>query len=249
MTSKPPFLLADAIENWRLGIVVATIVLALLVAGLLTRAPYIAEAKVDIGGVSSVSENSGVVRFQPFETAEAVEDFFSRYVLVNSPFNAGNSCSAAATYSPDGLRLKLLCRGKSENQIREMILSSLKPLLDRHANFYALAEKYYGKRLYLIEREIREREKIVNLLRKTPTSVLSEMNIIEQQIIIERLREREAFERLLGGRVRPSRFEEANIAVVDRRPGLKVWVVVLLLSLGSFLFVAAVSQRLKRIEA
>ena len=249
MNSKNPILilLAGAIESWRLGAVVATTLLALLTAGLLMRAPYMAEAIVDIGGISI--DREGLVRFQPFESADEIERFFTNYVFPNSPVNAGNNCSAKIIYSPDGLRLKMLCRGKSENQIRDMFFVSLKPLLDRHGNLYQLAEKYYEQRLYRVEREIREGERIVNLLRKAPTSVLSQTKIIENQINIEMLREAQAFEQLLGSRIKPSRFDEANISVVDRRPGIKVGVVVLLLSLGSGLVAAALLTRLKSIEA
>ncbi len=247
MKSSHPAFLSDAIENWRLGIIVATIVAIILALGLLMRAPYLAEAKVEIGGITTEGTN-GLVRFLPFETAEQIEEFYAKHVFVNPHLNPENKCSAKGVYFPVGLMVIISCRGEAENQVREMVSVMPKPLLDRHAKTYALAKTYYEQRLNRITREIHERGRIVDLFQKTPTSVLEEAEIIKQQISIEALRENQAFEQLLGSRVRSTHLDDASISVVNRQPVLRVWAVVLLLSLGSGLITAVFTAKLKQIE-
>jgi hypothetical protein len=245
VVSKLNNLFSEINEYWRIGTVAASIVLALLILGLLIRKPFIAEANVEIGGIIDLT--AGLVTFQPFEGANEVEPFFSKFVF-KLPIYSKNSCSVDVTYSVDGPRVKLICGARTEEQSRELILSAISRLEDRHKNFYEVANKFYGQRSTIIEVEIRERERIVGLLRSAQTSVLRQKEIIEQQIAIEKLRGHQALELQLGRRVRPTQIDAKNISIVDRRPSLKIWTIVLLMAISSGILVAVFFARLNRTE-
>lgn len=259
MLGKRPVLLAALAERWRYGVVAATIVAGLLTLGLLIRLPFAAEATVDIGGVISITDQPidiggmsdgdlGLVRFLPFEGSKQIEHFFTHGVFSGNPTGVYDVCTAKAVYSPNGLRLRVNCKGRSENQARELTVSALQPLLDRHARYYQLAKSFDLHRQTLAEKKMRGAARIIEVLRKPPVSRLVEAQIITHQLQIENLREQMALDRLLGNRVSPTQLDTKGVAVVDREPGLGVWIAVVVLALCSGVFMTMLAAMLRRIE-
>lgn len=240
--------LADVAARWRSGLMVASVVAALLTSGLLMRDPFLAKATVDIGGVLSGRGALPPVRLLPFESAYEMEQFFDREVFAKVPNGIKGVCTAKAAYSPDGLRLEINCRGRSESQVRERTLSALQPFLDRHARYYELAKNVDDERVRGIERRMLGLERMIEALSKPPVSGLSEAQLIARQLDIEEMRERMAVERLLGNQVSPTRLDAKGVSVANRRPGRGVWSAVLALAIGSGIFTAVFAARLKRIE-
>lgn len=252
--------LADIFAHWRIGLMVAVVVAGLLTLGLSMRPRYIADASVDIGGILSIAERPinmggilsedpvGLVRFLPFEGAKEVEHFFSHEVFAKVSNGFDGRCSAAAVYSPNGLRLKMTCRGGSESQVRELTLSALRPLLERHARHYEIAKTIDEQRQKLIERQIRGVEQMIAALRKPPVSSLSEALIIERQMKIENLHNQIAIERMLGNRASQTQIDTQGVSVVDRKPGFGVWAAVAFLALFAGLFVVVFAATLKHLE-
>jgi len=239
--------LADNFVHWRIGLMVAVVVAALLALGLSLRPRYIAVAMIDIGGVKSAA-SEGFVRFLPFDEAKEVESFFSHWVFAQASNGFDGRCSAVAVYSPNGQRLKMTCRGGSEGQVRELTLSALRPLFERHARRYEIAKTIDEQRQNLLERQIRSADQMIAALRKPPVSSSSEALIIEHQVRIENLRNQVAVERMLGNRVIHTQIDTQGVTVLDRKPGFGVLVAVAVLALFAGLFVVMFAASLKRLE-
>lgn len=239
--------LADYFAHWRIGLMATVVAAALLALGLSLRPRYVSEVVVDIGGVKSAA-SEGFVRFLPFDEAKEVESFFSHWVFAQASNGIDGRCSATAAYSPNGVRLKMTCRGGSESEVRELTLSTLRPLLERHARRYEIAKTIDEQRQKLIESRIRGAEQMIVALRKPPVSSLSEALIIEQQVKIENLHNQIAVERMLGNRVIHTQIDSQGVTVLDRKPGFGVLVAVAVLALFAGLFVMVFSASLKRLE-
>lgn len=242
-------LLADDFVHRRIGLMVAVVVAALLAMGLSLRPRYIAEATVDIGGISSMGDDPvGLVRFLPFEDGNAVEAFFSHEVFTKFSGGIDGRCSAAALYSPNGQRIKMTCRGENESQLRELTLSALSPLLERHARHYEILKTIEEQRQNFLDFQIRSADQMIAALRKPPVSSLSEALIIEHQVMIKKLLNHVSVERMLGNRVRQTQIDSKGITVRDRKPGLVIWAAVAVLALFSGLFTMVLSASLKRLK-
>jgi hypothetical protein len=177
-----------------------------------------------------------------------MEQFLDREVFAKGTNGIKGVCTAKAAYSPNGLRLEINCKGRSESQVRELTASALQPFLDRHARYYELAKDVDDERLRGIERRMLGLERMIEVLGKPPVSGLSEAQLIARQLEIEELRERMAIERTLGDQVKPTRLDAKGISIANRKPGPAVWAAVLALALGSGIFTAVFAARLKRVE-
>lgn len=249
MIRKPRAPLADIFVHWRIGLMAAVMVAGLLMLGLSMRPRFIAEATVDVGGILSITERPidmgnilgeppvGFVRFLPFEEPKVVERFYSHEVFAKVSNEFDGRCSVNAVYSPHGQQLKLTCRAGSESQVRELVLSALRPLLERHARHYEIAKTIDEQRQMFIEREMGGAKQMIEALRKPPISGLTEALIIEHQMKIESLNSQMAVERMLGNRVSQTQIDAQGISVIDRKLGFRLWAVVAVISLFTGLFV------------
>jgi len=246
MISKFRILLDDFVVHWRHGVITFILVASILAAGLLLRAPFQLMATVEIGGITF--KNDGKVKFQAYESANEIETFYEYYFSDNKSMDFSLPCAVKAIYSPDGQRIKVTCRGASENGVRDAVAMMLEPLMRRHQDFYEHAKDYYDSDLKELENQVDDKSAMIKALRKSPLTGIVEAEIIGIESDIKYIQNK--IKRSKNGvLISQTLLDQSNIQVLNRQPGLKVWVVVLLLSLGSGLFVAAFSARLKRIEA
>lgn len=234
--------------RWR-GILFAIIVSALLTLGLLMRSQFVGEASVDIGGTFYIQ--GGQPLFMPFEDGSRIEAFYNNWMFDTDTDSKGlfRSCSAKAAFSPDGQILNIHCGGRTEEEVRQTIMSAIRPLLNRHEKLYQMAMKINEKEKSTLKRQMSKSEKIIEVWRMAPTSAMSEAEIINQTANIEDNQERLMLINLLDDRFRPSKFNVDKILIINRKPNLETWLLVLLISLGAGAGVSLFSARIKEIEA
>ena len=237
---------ADNFVHLRIGLMASVVVAALLVLGLSLRHSYIAELKVDIGGVRSTS-TSGITQFTHFEEASNLEFFYSHHVFLKD-LNFNGHCSVDAVYSPNGQQLKITCKSDSEGQARALISFALFPLLERHMRPYELATIVYERNQNLIKSRIRHVKQMIVALQKPPVLSSSEAQIIALQEKVEQLHDQIELERMLGNGVLQTQIDSQGVSVRNRNPGFGVWAVVAVMALSVGLFVMMVTASIKRLD-
>jgi len=247
MPSKLQTLFSDAKEHWLVGVVISLIVFFTLILGLMLRYPYVAKVKVEIGGV--YFDSAGLMQFKSYQTSNDIESFYMNHVF-KLPIFPRNSCEAVAVSYVEGLQLQtiLTCRAKTEEQSRELIHLATKLLLDRHKIPYEMSKKAAERQKNSIELEILERKRILELMRTEKNNVLIQVDTINQQIRIKQLQDK-----LVDLQVLPvpkvTQIDGRGISVLDRRPNLIIWTIVLLLTISSGILATAIFSRLNRINA
>lgn len=232
-------------RRWLAGALVSVLAFALMAYGLSLRPPYVSTAVVDLGGIV-YDGTGGTVRFAGFDGANEIEYFFTNEVFARDPSLNGN-CTASSMYSPDGGRVQLSCKASSEEQARELALAALKPLLARHDRQYQVAAAIDAQRKSLLERQSNGYEQALDVLRQSPASAFTKVQMIDYELRLEGLRERKILDEMLGDRIRKTRVNADGVTVADRQPGARLWGAVTLLSLLAGLFVAAFPWLLQRL--
>lgn len=230
-------LAAEGVARWRFAIFISIGMASLLGLGLSIRHQFIAEATVDIGGaLTTIDSDFGLMRFKPFEGASEIENYFEHEVIAKDISGRLSACTAKTVYSPDGLRLKMLCKGRSDIEAKGLAASALEPLLARHKRYFDLARDSNERRQKFQERRLNSAEQKIEVLKKPPVSSLAEAQIIGHRLEIELLLARMAEDRLLGNRVKPTLLDADGLKVLDRTPGWATWLVVIFLAIGAGLF-------------
>lgn len=246
MAQKKSLIAPDgSARRWAAAILVSVLVFGLMAYGLGLRPAYVSSATVRIGGILD-SGTGGIPHFVAFDGANEVEYFYSNEVFSGMPEVASN-CTVNSRYSPDGGRVQFSCKAGTEERARELTETALKPMLDRHARKSEIAEEIDAHRRTLIEQQARGYQQSLDILLQAPVSALTKVQIIEYQLKLEALRERQILDRALGQRVRRSGLEGSTISVTDRRPTTRTWALVAALALFAGLFVASFSWILKRL--
>ncbi|NJM31816.1 MAG: hypothetical protein HC848_01660 [Limnobacter sp.] len=245
MNLKPLPLFSDALAYWKIGLVAALVVAALLAWGLSMRTRFVAESTAQIGGVMN-ENNIGVLRFQPFEDAKEIEKFVAEEVLPKAPGGAGNKCNAWVKYASSGFELKTVCRGNDKEQVRTLALLPAQAVVNKHAHFYTLTKTLEAQHQKSLEREIQGAKEMIQALKKEPVFGESEPKIIDYQLKVEALTDRLEIDRLKGERVTATRLNTEKAVVEERTPGLRVWCLVLVLALCSAVFAALFAATLQR---
>lgn len=253
--------LVNAIRHWQRVLLTVLVVTGLLTLGLLLKPRFTAVAIVEIGGVLEEG-GVGIVRLQHYENASDVENFFSREALTQTGNAFSPHCNAKAYNTPSGLQLHINCSGHSYQQVRNMSMSALRPILIRHARAYDTAKAIHEQRIVSMERELQKLERVTGSLRKyldpqpiekgvngsLEMNLESHLKVIDYQLKIENLREKLAVERIMGNRVKQTKLGAKGINVTDRNPGPGIWAMVAAMALLSGLFVAGFSATLKQVE-
>ncbi len=240
--------LSAAAERWRLVLITSISMGGLLILGLLARFPFIAEATLDIGGVLTVGGGANCnevssARFTPFEGGRSIEMFFEHMVFHGSSGRL-SECGARATYSPEGERVKLVCKGRSDREVRALVAAAIEPFLERHSRHFELAKYADEQRRKILAQQLSGAKLKIDVLQRRPVSSIAEAQIIGHRLEIETIHHQMAADRLLGERVKATRVDDNGVKVIDRTPGWNTWLVVMVMAIGSGVFVGVLATRL-----
>ncbi len=234
----------QVVTRWRLALVVFLVMSALMSLGILMRHSYIATVKVDIGGVLIDPNGVGVQTLRTFEDVNMIEAFFSHHVFTKKPDGRFAACIAQVMCATEGQKLRIECKGRSDPEVRELIASALEPFIVRHSHYFEVARRVEEQRQKHGERRLRSLEQRIKVLQEQPISSLAKAQIIAYQLEIETLDEQMATDRLLGDRVKATRVDADGVEVLSRTPNWMNWLAVLVLAIGSSIFMAVFMARL-----
>ncbi len=232
----------QVVTRWGLALIVSLVMFILMSFGLLMRHSFVATVEIDIGGV--LTNSSKIFRFIPFEDVNTTEAFFSHHVFAKNSEGRLATCKAKGMSAPEGQKLRIECKDRSDTEVRKLIASALDPLIVRHSRFFEVSSRYEEQRQKHIERHLRSLEQRLKILQEQPVSSLAKVLIVQYQFDIETLEEQIAIDRLLGERVRETRVNSDGVEVLNRAPNWTIWLVALVLAIGSGIFMAVFMARL-----
>jgi hypothetical protein len=237
-------LLNDAKRQWKAALVLACVVFGALGLGLFLRPGFVGSVTYEVGGIVYIPlETKRNIRFLEFEAPSQLENFFANDNLPNMRQHIGDACEAKAAYSPDGYRLNLTCKSRTREQLRQIIADVSQPFLDRHDRLFRRATLIEEQRVRSLERRVAGTEEQINVLKLDATSGLAKARKIELEVILAELRDELSLEGIMGVRVKATRMAPSGVVIVDRQPGLALWLSVMLLSLGLGAFFAIIMTR------